>query len=314
MCLAAPRAAPSPRFAFAIAAMVTAGLFAGCSNPPSVFPQPTGPVSLPATLQADRLVMEYPASWRSLPIGGGSSRATRLGALVSFDPGTCTDACDPDSIPLPPSAAALTVTLVANVPLTPDTFVPTPGIAVAGMPAERVAGSTVGSGDDVTTWTLPAPEEFGAFYVLRARVRGPGAATLIEEVESIVNSAKLVPPMSDVTHLGAEAEVRIVATAIGSLAERSTAYDCFPREHGQAPGVVTMSPERAALSQPLDVTCRTSWTATKVGLLRLSLVMSWEAGTSRGAGEHETLVWLRADGAIAAVQNSGDVVPGSPGA
>jgi hypothetical protein len=264
-------------------------------------------------LIADRLVLDYPGTWAEVPAHAVTTMSAVVGVIANLRAVECAPDCDPNAIRLPPGGAIVTISMQWSPAPFEGEIAPSDGVQVAGFPASflRTTGDR-NSADEVDVWTFAAPEEVGASFEIRARLRGPGLDALRDEVARILASARLEPPVPSVAELD-EAAPEIARAVLESLATRSSAYRCFPLIPGVSGDTIVESPDRTALARPLEVTCRTAWTSHSNGLLEMALVMAWGADGGHAAGEREITVWARSDGSIARVRSGGDTVPGTPG-
>jgi len=294
------------------AALIVGAVLAGCQMvPPGPTVRPSPSAVERARFVADGIAFEYPTTWQRLDVRGHTSLSDTVVAFIGGSAPPCRAPCDLDALQLAPGSLLFLVTRYASpVPRDATDLIKHPSTTVAGLPAEVEV--TVGgrNGADATlTWRFPVPRSVGSWYELAVRVRGPGQDALEAEATAVVGSARADPPLAPLP-TDRQARTRILELALDRLAERSTAFRCFPRDVGYRTDVVRQDVWGTALDRPAVVSCAIeSVEPTVVGLWKLRLSLRSADGSS-GAGMEQLTVWVDAAGAIASMLVEGDIDEG----
>jgi hypothetical protein len=167
----------------------------------------------------------------------------------------------------------------------PDNSEPTEAagwtLEIAGRPARLQVSTAEVDGHTVETrvWDILMPRRIDTVLRIRADLAGPdlesGRAT-VEDMVQKVHFLQSNPAPLEASK--ANDALRALLDQLDRTAResRSDFYACFPREPGSSDGTITGGPW-APLPRSLDVTCSSSISASRAGLWRVVLDVSWKA-------------------------------------
>ena len=167
----------------------------------------------------------------------------------------------------------------------PDTSEPTVEAGwketVAGRPAKLLvtAGSGApGEAAETRTWDVLMPGSIDRVVRLRADIAGPDVGRGRATVQSMVDSLSFSTTVPELREADANHVLRTVLDALdrSTREQHSDFYGCFPREPGTTGGTISGDPS-GPLSGALDVTCSSTISASRAGVWRIVLDVSWEA-------------------------------------
>ena len=194
----------------------------------------------------------------------------------------------------------------ASIEEPPEGFTATidgmPGIATNTGPI-RQTGQDVGR-----SWQIGMPGVVDNWYTIDAAIRGPGVDDLRAQVDALARSIRFDqhPPAlpDDPNEIDA-----VVGRAVQALDRdarenyHSQYYACFPRRVGESTPVVITDGPGGPLPGPVRVRCGVTIDPSPIGLFKMTLTGSWDAGPGYAAGSYRQAVYINGQGEIGAMDN-----------
>jgi hypothetical protein len=283
------------------------------SGPASSLTDPS-PSTTPSITFHDRgMSFEYPSAWDFAESHTAFSMGSIIAILGTADLATCGDPVDVNCA----YAASLEpgdVRVVIGTAASPGASMEEPPggftATIDGMPGiATTTGSIPQINQDVgRSWQIGMPGVVDNWYTIDAAMRGPGLDDLRAQVDQVARSIRFdqhPPPLpTDPTEVDT-----VVGRAVQSLdrdareSYHSDYYGCFPRRVGESDPVVIDDGPGGPLSGPVPVRCAVAVDQSPVGLFKMTLSASWDAGPSYAAGKYRQIVYVDGDGGVGAMYN-----------
>ncbi len=142
------------------------------------------------------------------------------------------------------------------------------------------------------------PDAVQQLVGISAVVRAPGVSALDAQVDALARSIRFTSHAPPLVPAEAGKVLRTIVDYIDQDTQKSnqsTFYACFPR----SPGERKVTIDRwwgEVLAGPTAVTCASAIEATDVALWRVSLSITWDAGSGYAAGEWREAIYADAAG------------------
>ncbi len=286
-------------------------LVAACvGTGPLAHPDPPAPSGL-ATFHDSGLVFNYPATWRMTHPSVDSSFSHLIADLATVDiPTPCATTVTPsfteiacaDRYQLVPSSIVVSVSAGGSpgfdITMRPKDATP---LTVGGLPAyvEPNTDATTTEADLSLAWTISHPQSVGNFYMISARMRGPGLTQMRSQLDALIGSIHYDPPVVPLPSGTAAAEAAL-AKALAVLVKQSSIWGCFPTHPGTGHMLISTLPDGPPLAKPQIATCTSEVEATPLQLWRVTLTIRLpKADPSVGKGL-TTTQWVNPDGTLGA--------------
>ncbi|MBX3031180.1 MAG: hypothetical protein KF809_13620 [Chloroflexi bacterium] len=257
------------------------------------------------------LGFDRPAAWALRP-SDVDMRYIRVLAFVGTAPSSAGCTTTPDTMTcgtdfaLQPGTVSVAIEWVHGPPARRHPFDraadPEPGtrvVFVDGMPAIRSGWPDHAPGADAPEMQLMVPfrDSIIGGTRFRARVQGPGADVLWQQVSAMLDSVHYEPALRPTEAMDAAAAAAAAARALDQLADGDRAYACFPREPGTSRKArVRKVPSYSRLRRAAPMTCTTTIEGMPLELWHMTLTQTWTDGPGRKAGALTTTVWVGLDG------------------
>ena len=181
---------------------------------------------------------------------------------------------------------------------------------IDGMPAIATDSGPIPQIDQEKgrSWQIGMPGVVDNWYTLDAAMRGPGLDDLRAQVDALARSIRFDqhPPPLPTDPAEVDAVVGRAVQALDRNArtnDRSDYYGCFPRKVGESDPIVIEDGPGGPLSGPIQVRCAVSVERSPVGLFKMTLAASWDAGPGYAAGTYRQIAYVNGDGDLGAMYN-----------
>ena len=301
-----PRSA-SPTFAPSPSAVVSPSPSGG-SPAPAVTP---GPAASPAvgdmqTFDEGGITFAYPMGWREYPFTSDTSMSSQFAYLVTAnipelcpatpEPSSPATTC-PDPYQLTPGSMGVSISNEGDVLSAPGLHRPagSTALTVDGLPAyfQTVPAPGVDLG---LSWAIARPGSVDNYYVIDARLRGPGLDQMRRQLEALIASLRYDPPVIRLP-IGSAAALAAEQSALATLVKESPVWGCFSAS-GPHSMVIASMPNGPALARPQLATCTMKIEATPLQFWRMTMTIRLsKPDPNAGTGE-VAVQWVSPDGSL----------------
>lgn len=325
---------------FILVAVVVASIASACASDQASRAQPSGTgatiagagaSAIPSITFHDRGVsFDYPAAWEISESNTVFSRGSIIAIVGTADLASCGNPVDVNCA----YAARLEpgqVRVVIGTGASPGSSIEEPPggftATIDGMPAIATNSGPIAQIDQEKgrSWQIGMPGAVDNWYTIDAAMRGPGLGELGAQVDALARSIRFDqhPPPLPTDPAEVDAVVGRAVQALDRNArtnDRSQYYACFPRKVGESDPVVIEDGPGGPLSGPIQVRCAVSVERSPIGLFKMTLGASWDAGPGYAAGTYRQVAYVDGDGGVGAMDNHLDDIyfpevapPASPG-
>jgi hypothetical protein len=268
------------------------------------------------SFHGEGISFDYPADWDVSPSRTRFSMGSTIAIVGTSDVSACGDPVDINcayAAVLEPGDIRVVIgtgaSPVGSVEEPPGGFT----AIIDGMPGvARDSGPIAQTKQEAgRSWQIGMPGVVNDWYTIDAAMRGPGVEDLRAQVDAVARSFRFdqhPPALPD----DPDKIDEIVARAIQALdrdareSNHSKYYACFPRRVGASDPIEIADGPGGPLPGPIRVRCAVSIDVSPVGLFKMTLSASWEAGPDHPADSYSQTVYVDGEGTVEAMYNVDD--------